>query len=147
MKVWAKQKGFTIVELLIVIVVIGILAAITIVAYSGVQSRAYDNRRSSDVASIKKALEMYKADKGYYPAVCPADNQGCNVQDLTAQLVPVYISSVPQDPKQPTKIYYYVRGTETANSYAVRVDYDKGACKTGVNVNSGWWNSTDFPIC
>ena len=39
-RVSEKQKGFTIVELLIVIVIIGILAAITIVAYNGIQQRA-----------------------------------------------------------------------------------------------------------
>lgn len=65
---WAKQKGFTIVELLIVIVVIGILAAITIVAFNGVQQRGRDAQRKSDVAAITKALELYYIDKGEYPA-------------------------------------------------------------------------------
>lgn len=69
MNVWAKQKGFTIVELLIVIVVIGILAAITIVAFSGVQQRGRDARRLSDVVAIKKALELYKVDTGTFPNV------------------------------------------------------------------------------
>lgn len=48
-----KQRGFTIVELLIVIVVIAILAAISIIAYNGIQSRARDAQRSNDIATIK----------------------------------------------------------------------------------------------
>ena len=56
------KKGFTIVELLIVIVVIAILAAISIVAYSGIQQRARDSQRVQDMATIKKALLMYNAD-------------------------------------------------------------------------------------
>lgn len=50
-----KQTGFTIVELLIVIVVIGILAAITIVAYNGIQTRARTTKISSDMISLDKA--------------------------------------------------------------------------------------------
>lgn len=51
-----KAYGFTIVELLIVIVVIGILAAITIVAYNGVQKRANDAKMQSDLSELKKAV-------------------------------------------------------------------------------------------
>jgi prepilin-type N-terminal cleavage/methylation domain-containing protein len=55
-KVWAKkQTGFTIVELLIVIVVIGILAAITIVAYNGIQDRARTAQINADMQSLDKA--------------------------------------------------------------------------------------------
>lgn len=56
-----KQHGFTIVELLIVIVVIGILAAIVIVAYNGVTSRASDNAVKSDLVNLAKEMEVYKA--------------------------------------------------------------------------------------
>lgn len=62
-----SSSGFTIVELLIVIVVIAILAAITIVAYNGIQSRARDAQRAQDVKTIAKALELYYIDKGAYP--------------------------------------------------------------------------------
>ena len=59
---WAprKQLGFTIVELLIVIVVIAILAAITIVAYTGIQDRAKASAMVSEVNQVVKKLEAYK---------------------------------------------------------------------------------------
>lgn len=63
-----KQNGFTIVELLIVIVVIAILAAITIVAFTGIQNRARDAAISSKETQAKKKLEAYKVDEGHYPS-------------------------------------------------------------------------------
>lgn len=64
----ARKAGFTIVELLIVIVVIAILAAISIVSYNGIQGRAEDTRRITDAKNIVKALELYKINNGNYPA-------------------------------------------------------------------------------
>jgi prepilin-type N-terminal cleavage/methylation domain-containing protein len=63
-----KQAGFTIVELLIVIVVIGILAAIVIVAYSGVQNRANNSQIVTLVRAYAAAVSSYNTDKGFYPA-------------------------------------------------------------------------------
>jgi len=59
-----KKHGFTIVELLIVIVVIAILAAITTVSYSGIQSRARDAVRKNDLVQLGKAMSIYSMDKG-----------------------------------------------------------------------------------
>lgn len=76
-----RVGGFTIVELLIVIVVIGILAAITIVAFNGMQGRARDNDRYTGVKAIIKALELYKVDNGRYPstdATSIANTPGCS---------------------------------------------------------------------
>ena len=73
---WAKQKqGFTIVELLIVIVVIAILAAISIVAYNGIQTRAENNKTISAVAAYTRAITVYAADNSIYPV--PAQNFPC----------------------------------------------------------------------
>ena len=69
------RKGFTIVELLIVIVVIAILAAITFVAFSGIQSRAHDAAIKSDFRAVVNLLEVYRMDNGSYPHD-PAGNPG-----------------------------------------------------------------------
>ena len=59
-----KQMGFTIVELLIVIVVIGILASITVVAFSGIQQRAQAAKRDGDVSNYYKAVLLARENTG-----------------------------------------------------------------------------------
>lgn len=61
-------RGFTIVELLIVIVVIAVLASITIVAYRGIQDRAKTSAVSAAVNNITKKITLYKAEHDSYPA-------------------------------------------------------------------------------
>jgi prepilin-type N-terminal cleavage/methylation domain-containing protein len=73
MIVWErKQEGFTIVELLIVVVVIAILAAITIVSFNGIQARARDSARIENIQAIAKAIELYKVDNNQYPVISDA---------------------------------------------------------------------------
>lgn len=86
-----KQTGFTIVELLIVIVVIGILAAITIVAFNGVQDRAKASRANSDLSSLAKAIQSARinTDKTLF-AITGSGCTNCGTQvryELTLDLV------------------------------------------------------------
>jgi general secretion pathway protein G len=103
------HSGFTIVELLIVIVVIAVLAAISIVAYNGVQERARDSQRKQDVASIVKALELYYIDNGVYPPgsgstvinqhwSTTADTSWDNLENSLAE----YMDTLPRDPEAPS---------------------------------------------
>jgi prepilin-type N-terminal cleavage/methylation domain-containing protein len=62
-----KQGGFTIVELLIVIVVIAILATISIVAYTGIQNRAKTSAGNELASQVAKKLEAYYAINSAYP--------------------------------------------------------------------------------
>lgn len=59
-----RQRGFTIVELLIVIVVIAVLATVTVVAYNGVRLRSQATAIVSDLKAIEKALHLYKQSLG-----------------------------------------------------------------------------------
>jgi type II secretion system protein G len=100
------KRGFTIVELLIVIVVIAILAAIVIVAYNSVQARANFSKEQQDLKSITKALGLYQVDNGSYPISvgqpgCTYD--WCGWDQVTGNsfingLSPQYISQLPQMP-------------------------------------------------
>ena len=72
-----NNKGFTIVELLIVVIVIAILATITLVSFNNVTSRANQSAADSAVATFSKKAELYLADgpTGKYP-IAAADLSG-----------------------------------------------------------------------
>lgn len=81
MKQWAKkQKGFTIVELLIVIVVIAILAAITIVSFNGIQDKAKRTSLMADLANGSKRLKLDQINAGSYPATIAVANGGLGLK-------------------------------------------------------------------
>lgn len=85
-----STQGFTLVELLIVIVVIAILAAITLVAYNGIQAKANDSRRLQDVSDIEKSLLLYKINNGSFPASAP--NPGNSSFEISTD--PGFLSSL-----------------------------------------------------
>ncbi len=79
---WAqRQKGFTIVELLIVVVVIAILAAITIVAYNGIAQRAKDSVAKNAISSAQKKLATYRIENG---EALPADIKSLGFADSSS---------------------------------------------------------------
>lgn len=69
LKALKRDRGFTIVELLIVIVVIGILATLVIVTFSGIQQRARDTQRQTDINAMQGHFEAYYAQTGTYPTL------------------------------------------------------------------------------
>ena len=77
------REGFTIVELLIVVVIIAILAAITIVAYNGIQKRAQAAAISTALNQASKKIRMYQVDNGTFPATLA--NAGISDADVTYQ--------------------------------------------------------------
>ena len=106
-----NRSGFTIVELLIVIVVVGILASITVAAYGGVQKRAGNIRRISDIKNVAAIVKSYYAQNGSYPTTGSAvtsvrSDSKCSVGtkqvDWIPDVVPSLTASLPQsDGKRP----------------------------------------------
>lgn len=64
-----KESGFSVIELLIVIVVIGILAAIVVSTYSGIQVKQRNTKRQNDIAAVQTQLEAFYSQNGYYPSL------------------------------------------------------------------------------
>lgn len=124
------HTGFTIVELLIAIVIIGVLASITIVAYNGVQNRAQDGRRKSDIANLQDAIEIYRQNNGAFPAVTSAntDSSGWEVSYKNANFIPALRTSglLNADLLDPvnTSTYFYRYYRYTAGQYSC--DSSKG---------------------
>jgi type II secretion system protein G len=102
------MKGFTLVELLVVISIIGILIALSIFGLQAARESSRDARRKADLEQIRSGLEIYKSDCNSYPAslsfgasLVGNDPGNTNCDGNT------YIAQVPTDPVTPARTYYY----------------------------------------
>jgi len=108
------KRGFTIVELLIVIVVIGILAAITIVAYNGVQERARFSKAQADLKALNNAVLQYNTINGSYPDTAGAWRaQSSSGDTFIPGIKPGILSSLPADSQNTGSYSYYYRSDST----------------------------------
>ncbi|MBU1326651.1 prepilin-type N-terminal cleavage/methylation domain-containing protein [Patescibacteria group bacterium] len=123
------KKGFTLIELMVVIVIMGILVMIGISTFISSQKRGRDSRRKSDVTNIALVLETYYNDKGKYPTGNSAGQMvGCFPDDATActwggafkdKNSTVYMMVLPKDPRDPSQQYYYVSSGGYFQLYAL----------------------------
>ncbi len=107
------NRGFTIIELLIVIVVIGILATITIIAYNGIQGRASDAVVQVDLENISKKLELWKVDNSGYP------DPGVPSNNLQAVGLKVSKNNYAVSPKTDSNLIYCYDFVNRTRTYAI----------------------------
>ena len=136
MNMWAKQKGFTIVELLIVIVVIAILAAITIVAYNGIQNRANDTAVTSDINAFIKKVKLYEVDN-LVPAPGGNFDGGVNTSAPGGITIKLSQGAYKSDVYQ----WYYCRADSAPYNYGVGAVSTSGKAFMYTSA-SGWYNYT-----
>ena len=132
---WRSGKGFTLIELMVVIAIILILALIAVPAYRNMQIRAKKSRAQEDMRNIATALEAYYVDWNTYPSsLTPltgsadsttSSNTGTSA---TGEVGPItYMAQLPTDPFSPGADY----------NYSVNSDYDAWVLYTATYNISG----------
>jgi prepilin-type N-terminal cleavage/methylation domain-containing protein len=99
-------RGFTLIEVLVIIAIIGILSAIMYNSFSGAKTKSRDNKRIADISLIRLSLEQYYSKFHFYPLV---------LNDST--FVPAYLNSLPQDPTAGASYGYLPMTRVTDSSY------------------------------
>jgi len=101
------KRGFTIIELLVVMAIIGMLASIILVVFSGIQAKSRDTRRMQDVRELKKALSLYYVNTNRFPEAATAVAVD-GTDPITAALVAEgAIPNFAGDPVTPNFDYFY----------------------------------------
>src|SRR6185436_1463726 len=94
------KKGFTLIELMVVIAIIGLLASIISVSLVSSRAKGRDAKRVADIKMIQLALETYYNDNSYYPTSLYSGG-------ISPSFSPLYLTTVPKDPSDNTTQYKY----------------------------------------
>lgn len=138
-------SGFTIIELLVAIAIIGILASVVITSFSDSRGKSRDARRKEDLNAIRHAIELYYNTNNALPGSSGPGNcnsaSGCNSMDAQPWipgLVPQFIGELPLDPRNSATFKYRYRPTNTLDyeiDAPVEADFTSAA-NDGGNENS-----------
>ena len=138
-KSFKKQGGFTLLELLIVIVIIGILALLIIPNITSAPKKARDTKRKTDITTVRKGLEEYFVNNNVYPTL---------LTDLQSGSAPI-IKTIPTDPKNSGAYVYTYTPAASNSTYTLKAclenDADNSA-NTATDATCGVATSRNFTV-
>ncbi|MCM8787805.1 MAG: prepilin-type N-terminal cleavage/methylation domain-containing protein [Candidatus Omnitrophica bacterium] len=120
------KKGFTFVEILVVVTIIGVLTTVGAVSYRSANVKSRDGKRKADLEQIRAALEMCRTDTGSYPS-------GLSFGGSLTCGGNTYLNPIPQDPLSPNYNYRYNRLTATTYCLCAQLE----GSNPGTNCNCG----------
>lgn len=111
-----NKKGFTLIEIMVVITIIAILAVTSFSTYEGTKASARDGRRKADLETLRGAFELYYADAKEYPTALPDCNQPLTYNSST------YLEKTPCDPANPTTQKYEINSNGVTYTMGAKLE-------------------------
>lgn len=136
-----KNRGFSLIEIMVVVVILGILASIVVPKLMSRPDEARVVKAKQDVLALQNALELYKLDNGFYPST----DQGLKalVEKASSNPLPSnwkpYLKSLPKDPWGRQYIYLYPGAHGDFDVYSLGADGQEGG--TGIDADIGNWDA------
>ncbi|WP_068715562.1 type II secretion system major pseudopilin GspG [Vibrio tritonius] len=141
----AKQSGFTLLEVMVVVVILGILASVVVPNLLGNKEKADQQKAITDIVALENALDMYKLDNSVYPTTDqglealvskPSSPEPRNYRDGG------YIKRLPKDPWSNDYQYLSPGDKGTIDVFTLGADGQEGG--DGINSDIGNWNIQDY---
>jgi general secretion pathway protein G len=114
-----KRKGFTVIEMMMVIAILSLLSSIVLISLRKAEDKAIEAVAKANVNHMKKALEMFYITNGFYPFPDSGQetSEGGWSYNLTSELTPDYIPRLPIDPKNRVIYTYESDGSDNYDFY------------------------------